>query len=64
MVTAPIRTHEVRVGDLVTMPDGTHGEVTDIRDHGTKVVFRVASPVEVSYHILTDDQQVEAVLEA
>lgn len=63
MVTATIRTHEVRVGDLVTMPDGTEGEVTDIRDHGTKVVFKVVSPVETSYHILTDDETVVAVLE-
>lgn len=62
--TITIRTHEVRIGDYVEMPDGTRGEITNIRDHGTKVVFRLVDRYdEISYHILTDDQTLAATLE-
>jgi hypothetical protein len=65
-VTAPMRTHDVRVGDIIEVPDGTEGEVTQILDKGHLVVFRIeAVPglVAPSYHILRDDEPVTIVLE-
>lgn len=64
-ITAPMRTHDVREGDVIEV-DGAEGEVTQIMNKGTKVVFRIeAVPglVAPSFHILNDDEVVVVVLE-
>ena len=65
-VTAPILAREARVGDIVEVPDGTEGEVTQILDRPHRVVLRIeAVPglVAPSYHILDAEQPIIAVLE-
>lgn len=65
-VTAPMRTHDVREGDVVSLEDGTEGEVVQILNKGALVVFKIeAVPglVAPSYHILRDDERVTVVLE-
>jgi len=64
-LTAPMRTHDVRVGDVIQLED-VEGEVTQILNKGNLAVFRIeAVPglVAPSYHILRDDAPVTVVLE-
>lgn len=65
-LTAPMHTHDVREGDVVSLEDGTEGEVMQILNKGCMVVFRVeAIPGHTppSYHILRDDDRITVVLE-
>ena len=64
-LTAPMRTHDVRVGDVIQLED-VEGEVTQILNKGNLVVFRIEAVtglVAPSYHILRDDNPVTVVLE-